>query len=118
MTDKEVLSAMSTMLEPIQDKIQEIQDDLDEIKSDLSGVKSDLSGVKSDLNDVKDRVKRIELTQENIIIPRLNNIEACYTSTYKRYKNNADEFEFALKHDIPIMKQILTEHNHILQTTP
>lgn len=97
MTDKEVLSAMSTMLEPINGRLQEIQDNLDE---------------------VKERVKRIELTQENIIIPRLNNIESCYTSTYERYKNNADVFEFTIKHDIPIMKQILTEHSRILQTTP
>ena len=104
MTDKEVLSAMSTLLEPIRDKIQEITDDLDEVKSDLK--------------EVKDRVKRIELTQENIIIPRLNNIESCYISTFKRYKDNADGFEFAIKHDIPIMKQILAEHSRILQTTP
>ena len=97
MTDKEVLSAMSTMLEPIHNTLEKMN---------------------TDLSEVKDRVKRIELTQENIIIPRLNNIEACYTSTYERYKRNSDEFEFALKHDIPIMKQILTEHSRILQTPP
>lgn len=40
------------------------------------------------LKPVNDRLKRIELTQENEILPRLQNIESCYTSTYKRFLNN------------------------------
>ena len=53
MTDNELLLAISDMLEPI----------------------------RSDLQDIKSRVKKIELTQENVILPRLQNIESCYTST-------------------------------------
>lgn len=34
------------------------------------------------LQPLNDRLKKIELTQENIILPRLQNIESCYTSTY------------------------------------
>ena len=34
------------------------------------------------LKPVNDRLKKIELTQENDILPRLQNIEACYTSTF------------------------------------
>lgn len=44
MTDNELLLAISNMLDPIKEDIQEI----------------------------KDRVKRIELTQENKVMPRLN----------------------------------------------
>ena len=40
------------------------------------------------LKPVNDRLKRIELTQENEILLRLQNIESCYTSTYKRFLNN------------------------------
>lgn len=31
------------------------------------------------LKPVNDRLKKIELTQENGILPRLQNIESCYT---------------------------------------
>jgi len=31
------------------------------------------------LKPINDRLKRIELTQENDILPRLQNIETCYT---------------------------------------
>lgn len=37
------------------------------------------------LKPVNDRLKKIELAQENDILPRLQNIEACYTSTFKRF---------------------------------
>lgn len=39
------------------------------------------------LKPVNDRLKKIEFTQENEILPRLQNIESCYTSTYKRYQS-------------------------------
>lgn len=32
------------------------------------------------LKPVNDRLKKIELTQENDILPRLQNIESCYTA--------------------------------------
>lgn len=111
MTEHEVLSAMSTMLEPIHGR-------LDKMDAVLYDVKADINDMKAELSEVKIHVKNIELTQENVIIPRLNNIEACYISTYERYKNNADDIEFAIKHDIPIMKQVLTKHSNILKTTP
>lgn len=96
MTDHEILLAMSTMLDPIRDSIQ---------------------AMNTDLQDVKSRVRNIELTQENIIIPRLSTIESCYTSTYERYKNSVDDYE-SIKQNMPIIKQILREHSRKLQAIP
>ena len=48
------------------------------------------------LKPVNDRLKKIELTQENDILPRLQNIEACYTSTYNRYEKGSEEIEQAI----------------------
>ena len=45
------------------------------------------------LEPINDRLKRIELTQENDILPRLQNIESCYTSTYKWYKNSVADYD-------------------------
>lgn len=86
MTDNELLLAISNMLDPIKDDIQEI----------------------------KDRVKKIELTQENMILPRLNTIESCYTSTYDRYKDNVETYE-SMKQDISIIKKVVAEHSEKLQ---
>ncbi len=86
MTDNELLLAISNMLDPIREDIQEI----------------------------KTRVKNIEITQENEILPRLNTIESCYTSTYNRYKDNVETYE-AMRQDISIIKKVVAEHSERLQ---
>ncbi len=142
MTDKEILLAMSNMLEPIREDIQDIKTDVKILKADMVEVKSDIRNLKADMVEVKDRlcnvetdmvevkgrlcnvemdmvevkeqVTRIELTQENLIIPRLNTIESCYTSTYERYKNSTDDYVF-MKQDITVLKQVVSDHSQILQ---
>ncbi|MBD5445376.1 MAG: hypothetical protein HDR29_07480 [Lachnospiraceae bacterium] len=66
------------------------------------------------LKPVNDRLKKIELTQENDIIPRLQNIEACYTSTYKRYQTGIEQID-AMQADIDVMKSVMREHSEMLQ---
>ena len=86
MTDNELLLAISNMLDPI----------------------------KEDIQDIKNRIKKIELTQENVILPQLDTIQSCYTSTYDRYKDNVDTYE-SMKQDISILKKVVTEHSEKLQ---
>jgi len=86
MTDNELLLAISNMLDPI----------------------------KEDIQDIKERVKKIELTQENMVLPRLNTIESCYTSTYDRYKDNVETYE-SMKQDLSIIKRVVAEHSEKLQ---
>ena len=68
----------------------------------------------SKLQPIENRLKRIEVTLENNVVPRLQNIEACYTSTYDRYKDYADRMEAAFA-DIEIMKKVIAEHSAKLQ---
>ena len=65
------------------------------------------------LAPLNERLKKIELTQENEIIPRLQNLESCYTSTYKRYSNSVEDYE-NMKQDIEIMKKVIQEHSEKL----
>ena len=57
------------------------------------------------LKPINDRLKQIEITQENEILPRLQNIEACYTSTFKRYQTGIEQIE-AMHYDIDVMKKV------------
>lgn len=65
------------------------------------------------LKPVNDRLKKIELTQENDILLRLQNIEACYTTTYKRYQTGIEQIE-AMQADIDVMKSVIREHSEKL----
>lgn len=66
------------------------------------------------LKPVNDRLKKIELTQENDILPRLQNIEACYTSTLKRYQTGVEQIE-GMQIDIDVKKKVIAEHSEKLQ---
>ncbi len=67
------------------------------------------------LAPIENRVKKIEVDLlENNVIPRLNTLEACYTSTYNRYKDNADKMQ-AVFEDVEILKKVVMEHSEKLQ---
>ena len=68
----------------------------------------------SKLKPVNIKTSSIELLFENDIVPRLQNIESCYTSTYHRYSNGISELE-ALKANMDIIEKVITEHSIELQ---
>lgn len=68
----------------------------------------------SKLKPLEDRTRNIELLLENDVLPRLNTIESCYTSTYRRYINGINQLE-ALQSDMDIVKKVLSEHSEKLQ---
>ena len=83
-----------------------------ELKPDLLLTMSDMMDHK--LQPVNERLKRIELTQENDILPRLQNIESCYISTFKRYQAGAEKID-TMQDDVDILKKVVAEHSEKLQ---
>ena len=68
------------------------------------------------LTPIENRIKRIEVDLlEDKVLPRLNTIESCYTSTFDRYKVSVEDYE-AIKQDISIMKKVIQEHSTMLQS--
>lgn len=96
MTDNELLLAMSDMLD--------------------KKLKAELQPVKNEMQSMKNEIYNIKLFQENVILPRLNTIESCYTGTYNRYKDDSDKIQSAFE-DIELLKKVVSEHseklNHI-----
>lgn len=45
------------------------------------------------IQPVKDDVRDTRLILENDILPRLQNLESCYTSTFNRYKSSVNNYE-------------------------
>ena len=101
MTENELLLAISDMMDH-------------KLKSELQPIKNDLQTVKNEVQLVKNDVHHMKLYQENIIMPRLNTIESCYTDTYGRYRNYSDKMEAAFE-DIELLKRVVSEHSMKLQ---
>ena len=65
MVDKEMLSAMSDLLDEkldrkFDEKLQPVYDRLDTLGQDVSGLKEDVSGLKKDVSKLNDRVSGLE----------------------------------------------------------
>ncbi|MCM1258216.1 MAG: hypothetical protein NC307_10230 [Roseburia sp.] len=122
MTNDELLFAMSNMMDekfkselrPIKNDIQDMKDDIQDMKDDIQDMKCKITIIESDLAGVKDEIHMVKLCQENMILPRLNTIESCYTDTYHRYKDNADKMESTYS-DVELLKRVVSEHSERLQ---
>ena len=66
------------------------------------------------LQPIREDIRFLKLQNENDILPRIRNLEACYTSTYERYKNGAAQID-AMQSDIDIMKKVIIAHSEKFQ---
>lgn len=115
MSDDELLQAMSGMLEPIRGDIRGLGNRMERLEGHVERLDGRVENIEGDMQEIKGRVRKIELTQENVVIPRLNQIEACYTSTFERYQKEADTMERTVQ-DVEILKKVVTEHSKKLQS--
>lgn len=117
MTDNELLLAISNMmdtkLDHITKDVQDIRKDIKKANTRLEKVELRIGNLEKDINEIKSKVLNVELTLENDIEPPLNNIQACYTTTYDRYKDSVEDYE-AMKQDISIIKKVVEEHSEKL----
>ena len=66
------------------------------------------------LQPIKDDIQFLKLQNETEILPRLQEIESCYTSTFNRYKSGITQIE-AMQTDIDVLKKVVSEHSEKLQ---
>lgn len=60
------------------------------------------------------RLKRVEMKLENEVVPRLQNIEDCYRTTFDRYRESAAGYE-AMQADVEILKKVVMDHSEKLR---
>ena len=126
LTNEDLLAISQLLDVKLRAEIQPIKNEMQTLKSEIQHVKSELhaeiQSVKAELQaeiqsvktELQAEIHQIKLFQENEIMPRLNTIEACYTSTYERYKDSVEGYE-SLKADNEVMKQVLMEHSDKLR---
>ncbi|HBA48672.1 MAG TPA: hypothetical protein DCZ91_12915 [Lachnospiraceae bacterium] len=114
-----IKNEMHSMKAELQGEIQAVKVELhDEIQAVKAELHDEIQAVKAELHGeievLQAEVHQIKLFQENVIMPQLNTIQSCYTSTYNRYKDSVEGYE-ALQADNELMKQIIMQHSEQLQ---
>ena len=123
MTDNELILAISTMMDkkikPLTHRMDTIETKIDSVQASLDAkidsVQASLDAkIDSVQASLQNEIHGIHLTLENVFLPRLNEVESCYTSTYTRYKEGVEQIE-QLQVDMSVVKNVLIEHGKQLQ---
>lgn len=73
-----------------------------------------LEDIKEDIRDMKKRITKLEITQENEILPQLREIQKCYVDTYQRYQDSIERNE-GIYDDVHALKIVVADHSDRLR---
>lgn len=93
---------------------REIQAVREELHGEIQAVREELQEVKTEQQALKEEMHCLKLYQENVIMPRLNTIESCYTGTYRRYACYIEKME-AVFQDVEVLKVVVAGHSEQLK---
>ena len=107
-----IKNEIQTLRSELQTKLQALGSELHtELQALGSELHTELQALDSELHA---EIHQIKMFQENVIMPQLNTITDCYTSTFHRYKDSVEGYE-ALQADNEVMKNVIMEHSEKLQ---
>ena len=118
MTDNELLLAIADIvgkntkvLERRIDRVEvSLNNKIDEVDARLSNKIDEVDARLSNrIDGIEGGVHNIMLRLENIIEPRLSNIESCYTSTYDRYRDESEKIN-VLEMNMEVLQSVVKEY--------
>ena len=105
MNNNELLLAISDMMDQKLDVINIRMDTMEnKLNTKIDALDDRLSG----------EIKKINLTLENIVIPRISHIEQCYLDTSERYIIETGRIN-GLTTDVQVLKSVVQDHSRQLQ---
>ena len=123
MKDDELLLAISDLMDkklhPLESQINRVEDSLHNkidlveqaLTSEIVKLDNKIDAVDKNLQN---QITRINLFNENVVMPRLQTIESCYLSTYERYKDRNEQID-QLQLDISVIKRVVIDHGEQLR---
>lgn len=119
------ISLESKLEEKLEEKLEKKLDEkldkkLDEKLDERLEVKFNekLEPIYERLDNLDKRLTKVELTQENQILPAINELTSVYVSTYKNFENKTEQinsFEEIAKVMRKVMKIVVPQHSEKLQ---
>lgn len=103
------LESINGRLDNVEDRLTHVEERLDNVEGRLDHVEDSLTHVGERLDCVEGRLTKIELIQENDMLPRLQNIESCYLSTFDRYQEHVSGYK-TMESDIELLKKVVAAH--------
>ena len=108
------IADMKGEIADIRNEIAGMKGEIADIKNEIAGMKGEIASIKSNMLIMQNEIRQIKLCQENIILPRLDTIESCYSDTFNRYRTYADKMDSVFE-DVELLKTVVTHHSEKLQ---
>ena len=97
----------------LEERFDGLEERFDGLEERFDGLEERFDCLEEQFDGLKDRVKNIEITLENDVVPRLSHIEQCYIDTFERYQKGIDQLE-NMQRDIDVIKITVTGHSEEL----
>ena len=108
------LKPMDRKIDRLDERIGSLEDKVEKLDERIGSLEDKVIILEGRAGGVETRMKKVELLLENHVLPRLQNIESCYVSTYKRYAEGTEQLE-KMQVDIDILKKVVSSHSEMLQ---
>ena len=108
------IQTLRTEVQGVKAELQEVRAEVQGVKAELQEVRVEVQTVKTELRALKEEVHCIKAYQQDVIMPRLNTIEECYTGTYRRYARYVEKMESVFQ-DVEVLKVVVAEHSEKLK---
>ena len=110
----EKLTKIEERMTALEERVTRLEERMAVLEERVTVLEGRVSHLEECVINLEGRATRMELLMENDMLPRLQNIEACYTSTYKRYAHGTDQIE-TMQEDINTLKKVVQEHSEKLK---
>lgn len=104
---------MQIQLEPLKKQVGNLETQMGSLDIRVGSLETRVDSLETRMDNVEKSCVKTNLLLENIVIPRLQNIEDCYVSTFKRYQEKADQID-AMQEDVNLLKKVVADHSERL----
>ena len=113
------IDALDAKIDNVENKLSARIDALDaKIDNVENKLSAEINALDAKINTVDERlsaeIRKINISLENVVIPRINHIEQCYLATSERYINETGRIN-GLVMDVQVIKSVVQDHSEQLK---
>ncbi len=111
---KNKVSVLDTKVAALDAKVAALDNRVTALDAKVAVLDTKVAALDTKVVVLDTKVTKIQLDLESDIRPRLQNVEACYIDTYKRYLQDSERMETAFE-DIVMLKTVVADHSEKLK---
>ena len=111
---EERMTALEERVTRLEERVTQLEETVRKLDTRVTALEEKVERLDTCVITLERKTQKMELLMENDMLPRLQNIEGCYLSTYKRYLHGSDQIE-TMQTDIDMLKKVVGEHSEKLK---